>query len=126
MLYDSIEELPMVRFHKYNKMLLIDAGIGSDIQAFDAHVEKVVRYMRNGDAEDAAKELENLRQSVYVVQTEQSPRNLSFACLVAKVDGRDCDDISDEGLERTRALLSDVRVKEMATVRAEAKKKNRC
>lgn len=123
MLYDSIEELPMVRFHKYNKMLLIDAGIGSDIQAFDAHVEKVVRYMRNGDAEDAAKELENLRQSVYVVQTEQSPRNLSFACLVAKVDGRDCDDISDEGLERTRALLSDVRVKEMATVRAEAKKK---
>ena len=123
MLYDSIEELPMVRFHKYNKMLLIDAGIGSDIQAFDAHVEKVVRYMRNGDAEDAAKELENLRQSVYVVQTEQSPRNLSFACLVAKVDGRDCDDISDEGLERTRALLSDVKVKEMATVRAEAKKK---
>ena len=122
-LYDSIEELPMVRFHKYNKMLLIDAGIGSDIQAFDAHVEKVVRYMRNGDAEDAAKELENLRQSVYVVQTEQSPRNLSFACLVAKVDGRDCDDISDEGLERTRALLSDIKVKEMATVRAEAKKK---
>ena len=39
------------------------------------------------------------------------------------MDGRDCDDISDEGLERTRALLSDVKVKEMATVRAEAKKK---
>lgn len=121
--YDSIEELPVVRFHKYNKMLLIDAGIGGDMQTFDAHIEKVVRYMRNGDMENATKEMENLRQNVYVVQTEQSPRNLSFAVLVAKLDGKDCDDISDEGLERTRRLLSDVKVGEMATVRAEVKKK---
>ena len=121
--YDSIEELPMVRFHKYNKMLLIDAGIGSDIASFDAHIEKVVRYMRKGDAENASKELENLRQNVFVVQTEQSPRNLSFACLVAKIDGKACDDISDEGLERTRALLGDVKVKDYATASAEVKKK---
>ena len=36
-LYDSIEELPICRFHAYNRMLLIDAGIGSDINDFDAH-----------------------------------------------------------------------------------------
>ena len=29
-LYDSIDELPILRFHAYNKMLLIDAGVGSD------------------------------------------------------------------------------------------------
>ena len=28
-IYDAIEDLPMQRFHKYNKMLLVDAGIGS-------------------------------------------------------------------------------------------------
>ena len=28
-LYDSIEDLPIMRFHKYNKMLLVDAGVGS-------------------------------------------------------------------------------------------------
>lgn len=121
--YDSIEELPMERFHKYNKMLLVDAGIGSDMSTFDAHIEKVVRYMRKGDGENASKELENLRQNVYLMQTEQSPRNLSFAVLVESIDGKACDDISDEGLERTRALLGDVKVREYATASAEVKKK---
>lgn len=122
-LYTSIDELPMERFHRYNKMLLIDAGIGSDITAFDAHIEKVVRYIQNGDKENAAKELENMRQNVYVIQTEQSPQNMSFAVLVNSIDGKACDDISDEGLERTRAMLSDVTRKEQTTVQAEVKKK---
>ena len=122
-LYTSIDELPMERFHRYNKMLLVDAGIGSDMAAFDAHIEKVVRYIRNGDTDNAAKEMENMRQNVYVIQTEQSPANLSFAVLVREIDGKACDDLSDEGLERVRAMLSDVTRKEMTTVQAEVKKK---
>ena len=43
-IYDTIEELPMVRFHKYQKLLLIDAGIGSDITAFDQRGEKIERW----------------------------------------------------------------------------------
>lgn len=123
MLYTSIDELPMERFHRYNKMLLIDAGIGSDITAFDAHIEKVVRYIQNGDRENAAKEMENMRQNVYVIQTEQSPANLSFAVLVKEIDGRECNDISDEGLENVRAMLSDMTRKETTTVFTEVKKK---
>lgn len=121
--YDSIDDLPMVRFHKYNKMLLIDAGIGSDMQSFDAHVEKVARFMQNGDNENAIKELENLRQNVYVIQTEQSPKNLSFAALVAEIDGKACDDLSDEGLDRVRELLNDAPKKDVTEVYASVKKK---
>lgn len=121
--YDSIEELPMVRFHKYNKMLLIDAGIGSDMATFDAHIEKVARFMQNGDNENAIKELENLRQNVYVIQTEQSPRNLSFAALVAEIDGKPCDDLSDEGLENVRQLLNDVSKKDITALHQAVKKK---
>lgn len=122
-LYESIDELPMVRFHKYNKMLLMDAGLGSDMSAFDAHIEKVVRYIRNGDKDNAAKEMENLRQNVYIMQTEQSPRNLSFACLVAQIDGEPCGDLSDEGLERTRRKLNDSKKRDIASAFAEVKKK---
>lgn len=39
-LYENIEDLPIGRFHKFNKMLLIDAGVGSDIHDFDIHIEK--------------------------------------------------------------------------------------
>lgn len=121
--YDSIDDLPMARFHKYNKMLLIDAGIGSDMASFDAHIEKVVRYIKNGDTDDAGKELENLRQNVFVIQTEQSPRNLSFAALVAEIDGIVCDDLSDEGLEKVRIILSDAPRKDVAEAYASVKKK---
>ena len=122
-IYDSIDDLPMERFHRYNKMLLIDAGIGSDISTMDAHVEKVLRFMKGNDIENAAKELENLRQNIYLIQTEQSPKNLSFACLVESIDGNECNDISDDGLERTRKMLDDVPKGEVADVMSATKKK---
>jgi hypothetical protein len=36
-LFDSIDELPIARFHKYNRYLLVDAGVGSEISDFDNH-----------------------------------------------------------------------------------------
>lgn len=122
-IFESIDELPMVRFHKYNKMLLVDAGLGSDLTSLDAHFEKVVRFMRNGDSDNAAKEMENLRQNIFVVQSELSPRHLAFACLVAAIDGKPCDDLTDEGIEGTRQRLNDASARDIATAFAEAKKK---
>ena len=124
-IYTDIDELPMVRFHKYNRMLLVDAGVGSDISDFDAHIERVVRYIRGGKNEEAAKELENLRQNVYMILGGQSPKDLSFACLVESIDGKVTDDLSDDGLRRVVAMLSDGTKKEASDRRSEAKKKNR-
>jgi hypothetical protein len=122
-LYTSIDELPMERFHRYNKMLLIDAGIGSDITSFDAHIEKVVRYIRKGDRENAAKEMENMRQNVYIMLTEQSPQNLSFAALVAEIDDVEMNDLSDDGLERVRQMLEDAPRKDITAALQAVKKK---
>lgn len=122
-LYDSIDELPMVRFHKYNKMLLVDAGVGSDIADFDAHIERAARYIRKGDNENAAKEMENLRQNVYMIMQGQSVRDLSFACLVADIDGKPCDDMSEQGLAEVLKLLGGTPRKEITTSADEVKKK---
>ena len=37
-MYDSIDELPIIRFHKYQKLLLVDSGIGADINSFDQRI----------------------------------------------------------------------------------------
>ena len=71
-LYDSIDSLPIVRFHHYNRYLLVDSGIGSDINDFDSHLERVVAYIRKGENENAAKELENMRQNIYMVLSQQN------------------------------------------------------
>ena len=122
-IYDSIDELPMVRFHKYSKMLLVDAGVGSDMNDFDAHIERAARYFRKGDNENGAKELENLRQCVYLILSEQSVRDLSFACLVAEIDGRACDDLSDHALAEVVKTLGGVPRKEFTSSLDEVKKK---
>ena len=59
-LYDAIDELPIARFHAYNKALLIDAGIGSDLADWDTHIEKTIRFIRVGKPDLAEKELDNL------------------------------------------------------------------
>lgn len=105
-LYDSIDELPIVRFHKYNKYLLIDSGIGSDLSDIDAHIERLYRYMKH-DSKEAIQELQNLRQSLYMVSMEISPKFLSFAVLVESIDGIKADDLSDEGLRKVLETLKD-------------------
>ena len=122
-IYDSIDELPMVRFHKYSKMLLVDAGVGSDINDFDAHIERAVRYFRKGDNENGAKELENLRQCVYLILSEQSVRDLSLACLVAEIDGKPQDDLSEEGLAKVVTMLGGTPRKDFTASSEEVKKK---
>lgn len=122
-MYDSIDELPMVRFHRYSRMLLVDAGVGSDIRDFDAHIERAVRYIRKGDNENAAKELENLRQNVYLILQEQSVHDLSFACLVSEIDGKATDDLSEHGLSEVVRMLGGVPHKEIADSLESVKKK---
>ena len=121
-MYDAIDELPVVRFHKYQKLLLIDAGVGSTIEAFDKRIEKTRRFMMDGKPEQANKELENLRQSVYMIQTELNPRHRAFAALVTKVDGKTFPEPTDKALEQITNILSDVPNKEL-TAHLEAVKK---
>ena len=120
--YDTIEELPIVRFHKYQKLLLIDAGIGSDITAFDQRIEKTRRFLMAGKPEQAQQELENMRQCVFLIQSGVNPKHRAFAALVTKIDGQDCTDIGDDALAAITEKLKDVPESEL-TAQLEAVKK---
>ena len=87
-LYDSIDELPIVRFHKYNKMLL-------------------VRYCRLNQPDKAEKEIGNIRQNIYFIQSEISPKHLAFAALVKSIDGKLVDDLTDDGLQKVLDLFAE-------------------
>lgn len=121
-MYEAIEELPIARFHKYQKYLLIDSGIGADIAAFDARIEKARRFIQDGKSENAIKELNNLRQGVYFIQNGISPKHRAFAALVTQVDGEDYD-MSDDSIEKIVAKLSDVKIKELTELFESVKKK---
>lgn len=122
-MYDAIDELPMARFHKYQKYLLIDSGIGSTIEDFDRRIEKARRFCMLNDAANAQKELENMRQCVYMIENGLSPKHLSFACLVFAIDGQQCVDLSDDALQKIVATFADAPVQEL-TDHLDSVKKN--
>ncbi len=121
-IYDSIDEMPVIRFHRYNKMQLVDAGIGSGLDDVARHIERAICYARSKTPELAAVELENLRQNIHFIHSGVSPSHLSFAALVRSIDGKLCDDLSDEGLQRVADTLSDV-TNSVMTAEIEAVKK---
>ncbi len=122
-IYDSIDELPIVRHHKFTKLMLIDAQIGATLADFDSHIERIVGYIKTDKKELAEKEIMNLRQNVYFMQNEVSPRLLSFATLVKKLDGKECSDLSVEALGKIANILSDVPSGAFASQLEESKKK---
>lgn len=107
-IYDSIDELPIQRFQKYNKYLLIDSGVGSDLQDVLSHIDRAKIYIKSNPAM-AVTELENMRQSIYLVADELSPKHMAFAALVHKIDGEEITDTSDEGLKRVLEIISEAK-----------------
>ncbi len=122
-LYDSIEELPIARFHKYQKFLLVDSGIGATMEDFDKHIEKARRFCMLNDTANAQKELDNLRQCVFMIQNGISPKHLAFACLVFAIDNTQCVDISDDGLAKVVATFADAPNQELTDRMDSVKKK---
>ena len=104
--YDSIDEMPIVNFQKYNKYLLIDSGIGSDADDIDAHIVKIAKFIKANNNKKALQELQNMRQNMYMVNNEISPKYLAFAALIHSIDGKEVNDLSDDGLKK---LLQDLK-----------------
>ena len=122
-MFDSIEELPIVRFQKYNKMLMLDAGLGSDLTALDAHLARVGEFIKSGETDNAAREIDNLRQTLFNVQNGLTPHFMSLIPLMAEVDGEPLTDLSDENIQRVYDTLKDVTMKAYEGAASEVKKK---
>ncbi len=122
-IYDSIEELPVSRWHKYQKYCLIDGGIGSDLSSIDTHIARVGEFIRQKAFDKADTELQNLRQNIFFVQNDVNLRLLSYACLIKSIDGEECNDITDEGLQRVIDRLADVPTNTITAIFMVVKKK---
>lgn len=104
-IYDSIDELPIKRFHKFNKYLLVDAGVGSDINDINEKISKIIRYIDKADKNNAKIELDNLRQSFNLIIQEVNVKHLAFMVLVKSIDGKEQTDLSEEGIKNIQSLF---------------------
>ena len=117
--YDSVEDLPIVQFHRYSKFLLVESGIGDNINDIDKHITRIINFF--GDRKKMQQELMNLRQCLYIIATEQDIHNKATLCLVRSVDGRTWEDFSDSGLDQLYKLINGASVKELDSVAAKVR-----
>lgn len=122
-LYDSIDEMPIVNFQKYNKYLLIDSGIGSDVDDIDTHIVKVAKFIKAGNSNKAMQELQNMRQNMHMINSEISPKYLAFAALVHSIDGKEVTDLSDENLKAVLNQINSIRHSRLLDLFMRLKKK---
>lgn len=108
-LYDSIDELPIINFQKYNKCLLIDSGIGSNIDSVDSHIINIAKFINSNNKKQAIDELQNLRQNLHMIVCNVSPKYLAFAALIYSIDGKEQKDLSDSNLSEIISNLNEIK-----------------
>lgn len=122
-LYDSIDELPIVNFQKYNKCILIDSGLGSDVDSVDSHIVNIARFINSGDKKQAMLELQNMRQNLHMIVSNVSPKHLAFAALIHSIDGKEQNDLSDTHLQELIDYLNEMPHGLLLDILARLKKK---
>jgi len=122
-LYDSIDELPIANFQKYNKCILIDSGLGSDVDSIDSHIVNIAKFINKGDKKSAMQELQNMRQNMHMIVSNVSPKNLAFAALIHSINGKEQKDLSDAHLQELIDELGEMPYNLFTTILAGQKKK---
>lgn len=121
-LYDSIDELPIINFQKYNKYILLDSGIGSDVNSIDTHIINLAKLIKT-DLKKASKELQNMRLNMHMVVSEISPSNMAFTALIHSIDGEPLTDLSEDNLKRVLETLNRGKRSKIVDFLAKFKKK---
>lgn len=88
-LFDSIQNLPVLRFQRFNKYQMQSVEIGSTFEDYDQRTVKAMQFLKKGMKDEAIQELENRRQTVFNAFNDFTPVGRSFAILVKRIDSRD-------------------------------------
>jgi hypothetical protein len=97
--YNSIEEMPHVRYMKFNKELIRANEVGTGTIDLIKRVNRAIGYLKADQHENAQKEMLNLKLNINYIEHEIDPKSFALACVVKSIDGELCDDITTDGLK---------------------------
>lgn len=97
--------MPASNYINHARLTMLDAGIGSDLDAVTRHWQRIAKLAeKGGDALN--KELSNYLQNLHFIVSNTSPEMMSFVSLIKSIDGKLIDDYSDENAKAIIEQLS--------------------
>ena len=124
-MYDSIEEMSIVRYNSFNRYSIIDSGLGNTFADVDQKISETIGLLNSDQKEKAVQSLLNMRNTYYFMFENIDPKCSSFICMIKSIDGKPNDDISENGILKTREILMRTKITRamMITLLGELKKK---
>lgn len=104
--YDSIDEMPVIRYHKFNEQLMYASSLGGDMNDIEEHLRKVIEMINRDDKPSATQQIVNMSEGFRNIVSNINPRSKAFAVLVFKANGVEQNDLSDVGLNKLVGTLS--------------------
>ena len=98
-LYESLDEMPILNFHKFNKWSVIESQIGGDLVSVVSHLAKIKRNLANAP-DKAGVQLDNLSSTFSMIFEETSPKSVAFVCLMKSFNGKSVNIKDDNELIR--------------------------
>lgn len=97
-LYETSKEMPIDLYEKFNKYLIQDLGIGSDMNDVAKHFSQLYKFMSEGMAQQAATESYNLYQNIFLMLNEINIEHISFCCWIHSINDEPLTDYSETNL----------------------------
>ena len=97
--YASVKEMPIKLHNLTQRYLLLDMGIGSDMNAIDERFSSLDGFLSAGKLEDALQERENQRFAFYTMLQCVSYKSLAFGCHIHSIGGIAMVDYSEENIQ---------------------------
>lgn len=125
--FDTPESMPMRRYRRFNKFLMVENEVGNDFADYEKRTQKAISFVKQGMIKEALQELSNRRQMVFNAFAEYSPRDRALAILVHSIDGVEYRDYSKTGLDEILNRLEEIGFtnKQSTEVVDEVKKKSK-
>jgi hypothetical protein len=122
--YDSIDDMPCTRWNKFNKLLIIESGLGTSIPSILDRI-KVLKSLlaTENKRKEVEIELDNMYQALFFADNAINPASMAFACTVKSIDGVEYTDITDSGINNVLAQLKDLTIREVRESNNTIKKK---
>lgn len=111
-MYDDIEQLPIERYNRVNRLWMMSDSLGNSFDDIDTvHLQRLLLLI--DDKDKLKTEIHNLRGLVYNIIAEVHPDQMAFAALVHSIDGKERNDLTERGLKATLSLLKGLTVGEV-------------
>lgn len=104
---DSIDDLSIVRDHKFNVYLMQDANGGSDAQDFHKHLAELKEMIRRDDKQSSLVKADTLYVNLENIIRGLNYKNLALSAMVVSIDGIRFED-TEEGIQKAHERLKQI------------------